>query len=78
MFYWVTFLDKKGRTALRGPYYSEMRAQEKVDSLDVEGEIHKLSTPNREKAVRILKEKKIDRAGVDEGLRNFKHKEKTK
>jgi len=73
MYYWVTFLDKNGRTILRGPYTS-WQAQDKVDSLDVEAEMHQLPTANREKAVRMLKEKKIDDVGTDEGLRNFKHK----
>ena len=74
MAHWLVFDDDNGRGCLRGPYYSYARAQEKGDKLLREFKIVELPTSNSDKATRMIKERRIDSRGFDEGSKNMRHK----
>lgn len=71
---WLTFIDHRGKPCLRGPYHSDMQAQEKADRLEFDVEIVTLPTSDPDRATRILKERRIEGEGYVEGIRNFRHK----
>lgn len=72
--YYIVFVDGRGNPNQRGPFITELRAQEKLDEMDVEGEIYRLPTRDPDTATRMLKDKRLDAYGVDEGTRRFSHK----
>jgi len=73
MWHWVVARDKSGQPFLRGPYTSGMRAQRIKDRMDVEAEIIPLPTRDSTRATRMLKERRIEGFGLEEGTRKFKH-----
>jgi len=72
--WYLIFDDDRGRPCQRGPYFSAVEAQSKLDKLDREGELYQLATSNPERATRIIKEKRIDALGVSQGTKNMRHK----
>jgi len=74
MAWYLVFDDDTGRPCQRGPYYTEGRAQEKLDSLDREGKLYNLDTNDPVVATRLIKEKRIGTLGLTEGARNMRHK----
>lgn len=76
-------VERKGKSPLvRGPY-SSFTAERKKDVLeektmleggDAEVSIESVSSWNSEKAYQELRERLVDRLGVDKGARNFRHK----
>jgi hypothetical protein len=72
--WWVVFVDDKGNPRLRGPYVSEVLARRKLDNLLMKGNVYELPTSSSERATRMLKEKRIDEFGYQEGVKRFSHK----
>lgn len=75
MAFWLVFDDDKGRGCLRGPYHTYSRALEKQDDLAQGGNIVELPTSDTVKATRMVKERRIDERGFEEGSRNMRHRD---
>ena len=73
MWYWIVAMSGEGQPFLRGPYGSPLRAQERSDKMEVDSRIVPLPTRDTARATRMLKEKRIDDFGLEEGTRMFKH-----
>lgn len=76
--YWiVVIVPEHKQPALRGPYYTEERAEERKDRAESEGcsaHVYELNTDNPDTATRLLKEKRIETDGIREGMRRFRHR----
>jgi len=72
--WYLVFEDDKGNPCQRGPYFSHLKAQEKLDALDREGKLYTVETSNPEEATRLIKEHRIDNLGVTAGSKNMRHK----
>ena len=73
--WWIVTSDvKTGAPLLRGPYPSQYRAQVMLDNQGVSGEVVSLPTKDPARATRMLKEKRIEEFGLEEGVKRFRHK----
>ena len=72
--WYVFFYDHNGTENARGPYYNPTKAQEKLDSSEGEGVIERHSTEELAEAIRFHKEGKIDTEGVEQGVKNIRHR----
>jgi hypothetical protein len=75
MFYWVV-ADKEGKKrALMGPYMVYERALQVKEELDNgNAEIHETTTANRLGASRQIRHRMVEKRGLDEGFKNFRHR----
>jgi len=73
MYYYIVGRDRESKPFIRGPYSSILVAERVNDEMDHPGELVTLKTADPNRATRILKERKIRRLGLDEGMKKFRH-----
>jgi len=71
--WFLFFLDDKGTEHAGGPYHSPGRAQEKLDTIEGDGEVVHYSVNTLEEAIQKRKERKVEEVGAHEGTRNIRH-----
>ncbi|MCJ7663530.1 MAG: hypothetical protein MUO24_04750 [Desulfobacterales bacterium] len=73
MYCYIVGRDRVGKPYIRGPYTSVLVAERVNDAADYPGELVTLKTADPNRATRILKERRIRRVGLDEGMKKFRH-----